>query len=114
VVRSEAERALAKPPEDFSAYDYCLHGNAIMKSWQGDSTGEKIIAARSFYRQAIAADPTYAPPVHGLAITYLAAWLHRRPDQRLAREYQRPETLEQGLVLAQNAVALDPIYQRLG
>jgi hypothetical protein len=33
-----AGRALAKPPEHFSAYDYCLCGNAIMKGWQGDST----------------------------------------------------------------------------
>jgi hypothetical protein len=81
ISRSEAERALAKPAEDFSAYDYCLRGNAIMKNWQGDSTGEKLMTVRSFYRQAIAVDPTYAPPVHGLAMTYLPAWLHRRPDQ---------------------------------
>jgi adenylate cyclase len=89
------------------AYDYCLRG-ALLKSWQSDATGETIMTARSLYAQAIAADPTYAPPVQGLAATYLAAWLHRRSDQQLAQEYQRPETLEQALVLAMKAVALDP------
>lgn len=79
ISRSEFERALAKPPEAFSAYDYWLRGNDIMKSWQGDPSGEMLAAARSYYEHAIAADPTYAPPVCGLALTYLAAWLEPYP-----------------------------------
>jgi adenylate cyclase len=108
ISRSELERALAKPPEAFSAYDYCLRGNAIMKSWQGDRSGEMITTARSFYERAIAADPTYAPPVCGLALTYLAAWLEPYLHQVLAPQYQQPETLESALTLAQRAVELDP------
>jgi adenylate cyclase len=108
ISRSELERALAKPPDAFSAYDYCLRGNAIMKSWQGDQSGETITTARSFYERAIAADPTYAPPVCGLALTCLAAWLEPYLHQALAQQYQKPETLERALTLAQRAVELDP------
>jgi adenylate cyclase len=108
ISKSETERALAKRPEDFSAYDYCLRANALMKRWQADATGETIVIARSFYGQAVAADPNYAPPLHGLAMTFLAAWLHRRPHLQLMGEYQQPKILEHGLALAQKAVALDP------
>jgi adenylate cyclase len=108
ISRSELERALAKPPEAFSAYDYWLRGNAIMKSWQGDQSGEMITTARSFYERAIAADPTYAPPVCGLALTCLAAWLEPYLHQALAPQYQQPETLERALTLAQRGVELDP------
>ncbi len=108
ISRSEFERALAKPPEAFSAYDYWLRGNDIMKSWQGDPSGEMLAAARSYYEHAIAADPTYAPPVCGLALTYLAAWLEPYPHQALTPQYQRPSTIEHALKLAQRAVELDP------
>ena len=106
--RSEFERALAKPPEAFSAYDYLLRGNALMKTWQGDSSGEMLAAGRSYYEQAIVADATYAPPLCGLALTYLAAWLEPYPHQALAPQYQQPSTIEHALNLAQRAVELDP------
>jgi adenylate cyclase len=108
ISRSEIERALAKPPEAFSAYDYWLRGNAIMKRWQSDPTGEQIFAARTLFRQAMAADSAYAPPVYGLARTYNAAWIEPWSHEALALEYQQPATLEQGLLLAQRAVELDP------
>ncbi len=108
ISQSEFERALAKPPDAFSAYDYWLRGNAIMKSWQGDQSGEMITAARSYYEHAIAADPTYAPPVYGLALTYLAAWLEPYSHQALAPQYKQPATLEHALKFAQRAVELDP------
>jgi adenylate cyclase len=106
--RSEFERALAKPPEAFSAYDYLLRGNALMKTWQGDRSGKMLTAGRSYYEQAIVADPTYAPPVCGLALTYLAAWLEPYPHQALAPQYQQASTIERALNLAQRAVELDP------
>jgi TolB-like protein/Tfp pilus assembly protein PilF len=108
ISRSEIERALAKPPEAFSAYDYWLRGNAIMMKWQSDSTGDLITAARTFFQQAIAADPAYAPPVYGLAWNYYTAWIEPWPHETLAREYQQPAALEQSLLLAQRAVELDP------
>jgi adenylate cyclase len=108
ISRSELERTLVKQPEAFSAYDYWLRGNAIMKNWQGDQTGETIIAARSYFERAIIADPTYAPPVSGLALTYMAAWIDPWLHPPLPDEYQRPTTLEHALNLAQRAVELDP------
>jgi adenylate cyclase len=108
ISRSEVARALIKPPETFSAYDHWLRGNAIMRNWHGDPTGEMIIAARSFFERAIAADADYAPPVHGLAWTYHAAWIEPWPHKLLAAEYQQRATLERGLMLAQKAVELDP------
>ena len=106
--RSEFERARVKPPEAFSAYDYLLRGNALMKTWQGDPSGEMLAAGRSYYEQAIVADPTYAPPLCGLALTYLAAWLEPYPHQALAPQYQQPSTIEHALNLGQRAVELDP------
>jgi adenylate cyclase len=108
ISRSEFERALAKPPEAFSAYDYWLRGSAIMRNWHGDLTGERISAARVFYEQAIAVDNAYAPPVHSLALTYLAAWIEPWLHPPLPQEYQKPATLNQALELAQRAVELDP------
>jgi adenylate cyclase len=106
ISRSEVERAPVKPPETFSAYDHWLRGNAIMKNWQADPTGGSIIAARSFFERAIAADADYAPPVHGLAWTCHAAWIE--PYKMLAAEYQQAVVLDRALVLAQRAVELDP------
>lgn len=106
ISRSEVERATAKPPGAFSAYDYWLRGSAIMKTWHGDPTGQKIVAARSFFERAIAADGNYASPVHGLASTCHAAWIE--PYELLAAEYQQPATQERSLMLAQKAVELDP------
>jgi TolB-like protein len=108
ISRSEAERARVKPPDAFSAYDYWLRGNAIMRNWHGDPTGEGIMAARALFEQAIAADADYAPPVHGLAWTCLSAWIEPWPHQMLAAEYQQTATLERSLVLAERAVELDP------
>jgi len=108
ISRSEAERARVKPPEDFCAYDCWLRGNALMKNWHGDPTGERVMAARVLFEQAIAADADYAPPVDGLAWTYHSAWIEPWPHQMLAAEYQQTATLERGLVLSQRAVELDP------
>ena len=108
ISRSELERALAKPPDTFSAYDYLLRGNAMMRTWQGDLSGQTLSTARSYYEHAMAADPAYAPPVCGLALTYMAAWLEPYPHQALASQYQQPLTIEHALSLAQRAVELDP------
>ena len=108
ISRSEAERALAKPPETFSAYDYLLRGNAIMRSWHGDLSGEMLVSARSYYEHAMAVDPGYSSPVCGLALTYFAAWIEPYPHPALVPQYQQPATLDQALKLAQRAVELDP------
>jgi adenylate cyclase len=108
ISRSEIERALAKPPETFSAYDYLLRGNAIMRSWQGDPSGEMLVAARSYYEHAIAIDQKYSPPVCSLALTHFAAWIEPYPHRLLASQYQQPTTLDRALKLTQRAVELDP------
>ena len=108
ISRSELERALAKAPDAFSAYDYLLRGNAIMRNWQGDPSGEMLAAARSHYERSIAADPTYAPPVCGLALTHFGAWIEPYPHPVLAPQYRQAATLDHALKLAQRAVELDP------
>jgi TolB-like protein len=109
ITRSELTRALRQPPETLAAYDYCLRGNAIMKNWASDTTGEMIVTSRSFYESAIAADAHYAPPVHGLARTFQVAWLEPWPHKTIAREYQKHQTIDHALMLAQKAVELIPI-----
>jgi TolB-like protein len=58
ISRSELER----PPETFSAYDCWLRGNAIMRNWHSDPTGEMIIAARSFFERGSPRTPTTRHP----------------------------------------------------
>jgi adenylate cyclase len=79
-----------------------------MRSWQGDPSGEMLIAARSYYEHAIAIDQKYSPPVCGLALTHFAAWIEPYPHSLLASQYQQPTTLDRALKLAQRAVELDP------
>jgi tetratricopeptide (TPR) repeat protein len=79
-----------------------------MKNWHSDTTGEMIATARSFYERSIAADAHYAPPVHGLAHTFLTAWLEPWQHNTLVHEYQKHQTLDHALLLAQRAVELEP------
>ena len=67
-----------------------------------------LAAARSHYERAIAADPTYAPPVCGLALTHFGTWIEPYPHPVLAPQYRQAATLDHALRLAQRAVELDP------
>jgi adenylate cyclase len=108
VTRSELARALRKPPETLAAYEHYLRGNAIMKNWHSDTTGEMIATARSFYERSITADADYAPPLCGVALTHLVGWLEPWPHEAIAHEYQSQQTRDRALALAQRAVDLEP------
>jgi adenylate cyclase len=108
VTKSELARALRKPPETLAAYEHYLRGNAIMKNWHNDTTGEMIATARSFYERSIAADADYAPPLCGLAFSHLVGWLEPWPQEPIAHEYQSQQARDRALALAQRAVDLEP------
>ena len=107
ISKSELDRALRKPPQDLTAHDYYLRGNALMRDIPPGKNGEAIASARALYEQAIGADPYYAPAMQGLALTYFRAWMHRSPDHPIGNEFQRQDILDRAEALARKAVELD-------
>jgi TolB-like protein len=82
------------------AYDAYLRGEALIQYF---SNPEKLQAARRHYKQALQADPSYAPALAGLASVEAQYYRNLEPTQahlRLAEE------------LAQQALALDPELSR--
>jgi adenylate cyclase len=84
-----------KHTDNLEAYDYFLRG---LESWYR-LTKEAIAQARQMWEKAAALDPRYAEAYAWLAFTYLREWVVRWSTD--------PQTLEQALALAQQAVALD-------
>jgi TolB-like protein/Tfp pilus assembly protein PilF len=64
-----AERIEERPTESLEAYDLYVRGRFILDN--RGSTRDGVEAAADLYRQAIAADPTYALAHAGLATAYL-------------------------------------------
>jgi adenylate cyclase len=108
VTQSELERALRKPPETLTAYDYYLRGNAEMKRREGPNRGQIVAAARNLYEKSIVADPHYAPAIQGLAYTYITAYLEPTRYEPIAREYRQKTAIDLALSHAQKAVELEP------
>ena len=108
VDRSELARVSRKPTTSRAAYDLYLRGRALITMRHGDTRGDMLAEARRLFEQAFAADPRYAPAVQGLAYTYAAAFLEPMRDGRFSGELRQPATLDRALVLAQQAVELDP------
>jgi adenylate cyclase len=74
----------------------------------GDDRGTMLAQARESFQRSLAADPSYAPALQGLAYTYAAAFLEPMSDGLFAAELRQPATLQRALRLAQQAVELDP------
>lgn len=108
VDRVELARALRTPSARLTAYDYYLRGKALTTMRHGDNRGEMVAEARRLFGRAVAADPSYAPAVQGLAYTYAATFLEPMRDGLFAGEYRQQATLDRALSLAQQAVELDP------
>jgi adenylate cyclase len=83
------------PTENLEAYDYYLRG----KEYGERATQEATAQARQFFEKAIALDPQFALAYTALSLTYLRAWL-------LSWSFD-PQTLDQGVELAEKARALD-------
>jgi adenylate cyclase len=105
---AELARGRSKPPETLAAYDYSLRGKALIDARRGQDRGAMVGEARRLFARAVEADPRYAPAVEGLAYSYAIAWLEPTRYQPFRREFQKPETRNRALELAQRAVALDP------
>ncbi len=91
------ERIEARPTESLEAYDLYTRGRYLSNR---QSTREDQESAADLYRQAIAADPAYAPAHVGLAGTYMILW----SQGSLAAE----EALPQARAAVERALELDP------
>ena len=107
ITKSELDRAVHKPPESLTAYDYYLRGEAAMKNPEWTNWGEVIATSRALYERAIAADSRYAPALQGLAFTYVRAYLEPTGYSMIGQEYQKQATIDRALSLAQRAIELD-------
>ena len=86
-----AERVRRKAPQLWAAYDYFLQGREQCQRYDAE-------AAAPLLRRAIELDPTYAQACGWLAIA----------DYVLYAAHGRSADLNEGLLLAQKAVALEP------
>jgi len=108
IEQSEYRRIARKPAANWSAYDFYLRGNAIMRNAPKDRTGAIVAAARQAYEHSLAFDAKYAPALQGLALTYWTAWLKPLKDARLRGEFRNPQALERSEQLARDAIDADP------
>ncbi|MEE8446980.1 MAG: tetratricopeptide repeat protein, partial [Gemmatimonadota bacterium] len=90
------ERIESRPTESLEAYDLFTRGRYVSNR---SGTREDQESAADLYRQAIAADPAYAPAHVGLAMTYLFLWF----QGFLAAE----EALPQARAAVERALELD-------
>jgi serine/threonine-protein kinase len=90
------ERIESRPTESLEAYDLYNRGRYISNR---SGTREDLESAADLYRQAIAADPAYAPAHVGLASTYVFKWF----QGFLAAE----EALPQARAAVERALELD-------
>jgi len=107
ITKTELDRTIRKPPQNLTAYDYYLRGEAAMKNPEWVNWGEIIAQGRGLYEKSIAADPRYAPSFQGLAYTYLKAYLEPTNYGAIGGEYRKQETIDHALSLARRAVTLD-------
>jgi adenylate cyclase len=84
-----------KRTDNLEAYDSFVRGTEYI--WR--NAKEDTAQARQMFEKALALDPQYAEAYASLGATYYLEWIWRWNVD--------PQTLEQGLTLAQRAVALD-------
>lgn len=95
VLEAEIIRVRRLPTDNLTAYDSLLRGWEVFNRF----TKEANVQARQLYEKAIALDPQYADAYVGLGWTYYMEWIWRWSAD--------PQTLEQALALARQALALD-------
>jgi adenylate cyclase len=102
VQRAETERARAKPPNSWQAYDYCLQALDAAAAFTSKYRVEELHEARRLLQQSLSIDPNYARSYALLAITYSVAWTNP-----LHGDFLNPRILDQALDWAHKAVQLD-------
>jgi len=97
IAQQERHQALRKSPESLSAWEAFHRGR-----WHvARMTVADFEAAKAFYRQAIALDPTLAPAYAALANTMLT-------EVTLFQTRGVPEAIAEALPLVHKAIAVDP------
>jgi TolB-like protein/class 3 adenylate cyclase len=103
ISKIEQQRVLAKPTDNFEAYEYTLRGQALLERQSRSENFE----ARKLFRRAIELDPNYATAYAGLGWTYLETvlWGWTGSPQK---------AVQQAYDLSQKALSLEPtdIYGR--
>jgi adenylate cyclase len=103
VRKAEIERALAKPPTNWRAYDYYLQAAEAFTSFVTSINVEDIYKARRHLQSSLAIDPNYARSYALLANTHDATYVNRLDGDCL-----NPANLDLAHELARKAVQLDP------
>jgi TolB-like protein/Tfp pilus assembly protein PilF len=96
ITEIEQQRVLAKPTDNFEAYEYMLKGQALLARQSRNENFE----ARKLFRRAIELDPNYATAYSGLGWTYYEAvqWGWTGSPQ---------QAVEQAYDLSQKALSLE-------
>jgi adenylate cyclase len=108
IAKSEINRTLRQRPRNIAAYENFLRGNAVFRNVTAGPRGKILARSRALYEQAIAADPNYAPAIQALANNYVFAYLEPTEVEPIKSEYGQQSVLDRALVLARQAVELDP------
>jgi TolB-like protein len=95
IEQAEIQRAKLKPTASLDAYDYFLHGRAVIHHMTSETTAEAL----RLFRRAIELDPGYAPAFGMAAYCYV-----QRKGNRWASD--RSQEVADALPLARRAVDL--------
>lgn len=76
VNKVETERALAKPPTTWLAYDYYMRAAEKFRCFLSSLDKEDLQDGRHLLRQALIIDPNYARAHAALSVTYVSLWVH--------------------------------------
>jgi adenylate cyclase len=101
--KAETERAGAKPPNSWQAYDYYLQAGDSLASFNSSFSAEDLHEARRLLRRSLAIDANYASSYALLSNTYEAAWVNA-----LDSDFLNDGVLDQAEQCARRAVRLDP------
>lgn len=103
VRKAETERARAKSPNSWQAYDYYLQAaDAFLRTFSSSFQVEDLYEARRLLERSLAIDPNYARSYALLANSYVAVWHNTLDD-----DFLNPGALDQAHQFARKAVQLD-------
>jgi len=93
VHKAEIERALAKAPATYQAYEYYMRAADYSAAYNSSFSKTDLHGGRRFLEKAVAIDHGYARAHAALSMTYVSSWVHRWDDDcpwsdALDRAYQ--------------------------
>ena len=102
VRKAETERARAKPPSSWQAYDCYLQAVEALASFHSSLSVEGLYETRRLLQRSLAIDANYARSYAVLANTYHAAWVNP-----LNSEFLNPGVLDRAHQFARKSLQLD-------